>query len=43
MILRECERVAENRCDCFWFYVVSDCDTTPRPQIIKDPAQPPLA
>jgi hypothetical protein len=35
------KRVAEDRRDCYWLYVVSDCDTSPRPQIIKDPASLP--
>jgi hypothetical protein len=33
-------RVAEDRRDCYWLYVVTDCDTTPKLQDpIKDPAQ----
>jgi hypothetical protein len=33
-------RVAEDRPDCFWLYVVTDCDTTPRLQEpIRDPAR----
>jgi len=35
------KRVAEDRRDCYWLYVVSDCDTSPRPQSIKDPASLP--
>jgi hypothetical protein len=33
-------RVAEDRRDCYWLYVVTDCGTTPRLQEpIKDPAK----
>ena len=33
-------RVAEDRRDCFWLYVVTDCDTVPRLQDpIRDPAR----
>jgi superfamily II DNA or RNA helicase len=33
-------RVAEDRRDCYWLYVVTDCDTTPRLQDpIHDPAR----
>ncbi len=33
-------RVAEDRRDCFWLYVVTDCDNTPRLQDpIRDPAR----
>ena len=33
-------RVAEDRRDCYWLYVVTDCDTTPRLQEpIKNPAR----
>ena len=33
-------RVAEDRPDCFWLYVVTDCDTAPRLQEpIRDPAR----
>ncbi len=33
-------RVAEDRPDCFWLYVVTGCDTTPRLQEpIRDPAR----
>ena len=33
-------RVAEDRPDCFWLYVVTDCDKTPRLQEpIRDPAR----
>jgi hypothetical protein len=35
------KRVAEDRRDCYWLYVVTDCDTQPRVQIIKDPAKLP--
>jgi hypothetical protein len=32
-------RIAEDRRDCYWLYVVTDCDTTPRLQDpIRDPA-----
>lgn len=31
------KRVAEDRRECYWLYVVTDCDSTPRPQIIRDP------
>lgn len=31
-------RVAEDRRDCYWLYVVTDCDTTPR---LQDPIQDP--
>ena len=32
-------RVAEDRPDCFWLYVVTDCDKGPRLQErIRDPA-----
>jgi superfamily II DNA or RNA helicase len=35
-------RVAEDRRDCYWLYVVTDCDTGPRLQgPIKDPARLP--
>jgi len=27
-----------DRRDCYWLYVVTDCDSTPRPHIIRDPA-----
>ncbi len=30
-----------DRCDCYWLYIVTDCDATPRPQIIKDPVSLP--
>jgi superfamily II DNA or RNA helicase len=34
------KRVAEDRRDCYWLYVVTDCKTTPRLQSpIKDPAR----
>lgn len=33
-------RVAEDRRDCYWLYVVTDCDTSPRLQNpIRDPAR----
>ncbi len=33
-------RVAEDRRDCYWLYVVTDCDTTPRLEDpIRDPAR----
>jgi superfamily II DNA or RNA helicase len=32
------KRVAEDRRDCYWLYVVTHCDTEPRLQIVKDPA-----
>ena len=33
-------RVAEDRPDCFWLYVVTDCDTTPRlREPIRNPAR----
>ena len=33
-------RVAEDRRDCFWLYVVTDCNTTPKLQDpIRDPAR----
>jgi hypothetical protein len=33
-------RVAEDRRDCYWLYVVTDCDATPRLQEpIRDPAR----
>ena len=33
-------RVAEDRRDCYWLYVVTDCDTAPRlRQPIRDPAR----
>ena len=31
-------RVAEDRRDCYWLYVVTHCDTEPRVQTIRDPA-----
>jgi hypothetical protein len=34
-------RVAEDRRDCYWLYVITDCDSTPRPQIVRDPARLP--
>ncbi len=35
------KRIAEDRRDCYWLYIVTDCDSTPRPQIIRDPANLP--
>ena len=35
------KRVAEDRRDCYWLYAVTDCDSAPRPQIIRDPASLP--
>jgi hypothetical protein len=32
------KRVAEDRRDCYWLYVVTHCDTQPRLQAIRDPA-----
>jgi hypothetical protein len=33
-------RVAEDRRDCYWLYVVTNCNTTPQMQEpIKDPAR----
>ncbi len=33
-------RVAEDRRDCYWLYVVTDCDTAPRLQDpVHDPAR----
>jgi superfamily II DNA or RNA helicase len=32
------KRVSEDRRDCFWLYVVTDCKTSPKIQLIKDPA-----
>jgi hypothetical protein len=32
------KRVAEDRRDCYWLYVVTHCDTDPRLQVVKDPA-----
>jgi hypothetical protein len=32
------KRVAEDRRDCYWLYVVVNCDAEPRLQIVKDPA-----
>ncbi len=33
-------RVAEDRRDCYWLYVVTDCDTSPRLQEpVHDPAR----
>ncbi len=32
-------RVAEDRRDCYWLYVVTNCDATPTINAIKDPAR----
>jgi hypothetical protein len=32
-------RLAEDRRDCYWLYVVTNCDTQPTLHTIKDPAQ----
>jgi len=32
-------RVAEDRRDCYWLYVVTNCDAEPRLTTIKDPAR----
>ena len=32
-------RVADDRRDCYWFYVVTDCDATPVVKLFKDPAR----
>jgi hypothetical protein len=32
-------RVAEDRRDCYWLYVVTDCDSTPQLHTINDPAR----
>jgi hypothetical protein len=34
-------RVAEDRRDCYWLYVVTDCNTTPTLTVIQDPAAQP--
>jgi hypothetical protein len=34
-------RVAEDRRDCFWLYVVADCHSSPRLEQIPDPARLP--
>ena len=31
-------RVAEDRPDCYWLYVVTDCNAEPKLRTIKDPA-----
>jgi len=31
-------RVAEDRRDCYWLYVVTNCHGEPRLQIVRDPA-----
>lgn len=36
-------RVAEDRRDCYWLYVVTDCDTAPAVKLFKDPARFPWA
>lgn len=33
------KRVAEDRRDCYWLYVVSHCNTTPKLEPIRDPAR----
>ena len=33
--------VAEDRRDCFWLYVVTDCNATPKLTAVKDPASRP--
>jgi Domain of unknown function (DUF3883) len=35
------KRVAEDRRDCYWLYVVTDCDNEPRLHVNKDPASLP--
>ncbi len=35
------KRVAEDRRDCYWLYVVTDCDAQPRLHVNKDPANLP--
>jgi hypothetical protein len=35
------KRVAEDRRDCYWLYVVTDCDAQPRLHVHKDPASLP--
>jgi hypothetical protein len=35
------KRVAEDRRDCYWLYVVTDCDAQPHLHINKDPARLP--
>jgi hypothetical protein len=32
-------RVAEDRRDCYWLYVVTNCDTAPTVKVFKDPAR----
>jgi hypothetical protein len=34
-------RVAEDRRDCYWLYVVADCNASPRLTTIRDPASQP--
>ena len=34
-------RVAEDRRDCYWLYVVTDCSTMPKLNTVKDPASRP--
>jgi hypothetical protein len=36
-------RVAEDRRDCYWLYVVTDCNATPTVRLFKDPARFPWA
>ncbi len=33
--------VAEDRRDCYWLYVVTDCNTSPKLAMIRDPAAQP--
>jgi hypothetical protein len=35
------KRVAEDRRDCYWLYVVTDCDAQPRLHVNRDPASLP--
>jgi hypothetical protein len=32
-------RVAEDRRDCYWLYVVTNCNAEPKLETIKDPAR----
>ena len=32
-------RVAEDRRDCYWLYLVTDCNAEPRLQTVSDPAK----
>jgi hypothetical protein len=34
-------RVAQDRRDCYWLYIVKGCNTTPTVMPVKDPAQLP--